>query len=566
MLLPFNQSDDLNRTRSSRNNAPLSDSQESNDLPTIGPHITLPPPSPGSKPRLHTSKVVFHTTKGEIVFLLLKSSALWVAAGIGTMVIGIGIVEAVLFPKIHTCPSDALCPGSFNPNATNVLQLLQSLMSYWLQAGMIIAGIGLLKLSAFQSWFIMMERGNTIHNLDLNLGAIKGSLLDACQLLLRKGNRVLSFLVLMNIGISAAVSLIVGLSIARTGGEKSLTFSFASISRFPNSDSASLNSDGQLNAISKVTGWALTNDTSHGSALWGTLVYPDGRSNQTVNAFPGGPRIRGNISCAGFDNYTIVTGSPVQYDIFLGGKTYSALPDMHLAVSETGLGTAFTHYLWVSNSTGVVPNASATSDGRMNIALCNHTIFMENVTQPTTGDLQTIDPNLPLVSGCASDNRYVCVSDSVNNAILTWWGSVGTAFWKLSCRGGVMGPLKPDDTLCPLNPELWSETVTSMLDGIMQTAPRSENSTQELVARVETLGKGRWWLQGIVPLSTLLLYILALTYTVYLSQGSATLKELNLAEVIEAAQTDHVRNLVNAGQFKKSIFRYGSGVGFFRDS
>jgi len=97
-----------------------------------------------------------------------------------------------------------------------------------------------------------------------------------------------------------------------------------------------------------------------------------------------------------------------------------------------------------------------------------------------------------------------------------------------------MGPLKPDDTLCPLISELWSDTVTSMLDGIVQTAPRSKNSTQQVIARVETLGRGRWWLQGIVPLSTLVLYILGLLYIVYLSQGSAILKELNLAEVIEA--------------------------------
>jgi len=114
-LLPFNQPD-----------APPLDSQEGNDLPLIGPHISLPPPSPRSKHRPRTSKNAIHTTRGQVVFLLIKSSAIWVTPGIGTMVIGIGIVQAILLPKIHACPANALCPGSFNPNATNVLQLLQA--------------------------------------------------------------------------------------------------------------------------------------------------------------------------------------------------------------------------------------------------------------------------------------------------------------------------------------------------------------------------------------------------------------------------------------------------------
>jgi hypothetical protein len=43
-------------------------------------------------------------------------------------------------------------------------------------------------------------------------------------------------------------------------------------------------------------------------------------------------------------------------------------------------------------------------------------------------------------------------------------------------------------------------------------------------------------------------------------------KELNLEEVVRAAQTEHVHDLILAGQLKKAPIRYNSHVGFVDSS
>jgi len=105
-----------------------------------------------------------------------------------------------------------------------------------------------------------------------------------------------------------------------------------------------------------------------------------------------------------------------------------------------------------------------------------------------------------------------------------------------------------------------------MLDGIMQTAPVAGESFQKLDITVDGINQLRWWLQGIIPLLILLLYLCVLVYTILLSQGNPDLKELDLAEVVTAAQNDHIRQLVQSGRLKKSTLRYGSEIGFMQDS
>jgi hypothetical protein len=478
------------------------------------------------------------------------------------MVVGIGIAQSVFLPRIRTCPADAECPGSYDLNSTNALTLLQTLMQYWLKAGMVLATMGLLKLSTYQAWFIMMRDGNTMDNLDLNLGAIRGSLLDAARLIFRRGNRWLSVFILSQLGVGAAISLIIGLSITRDKGTQPLRFTYSGVTQFPDTSYRNTNTAGQIQAIAKVNAWALTNDTTHSSAHRGSLVIPDGR-NIAINSRPGGPRIKGTLSCTGVNDYNITES--LDYDMFANNLTYTATRDMGLAVSMTKVATASMTYIWASNTTGRLPNATQTSDGVMFMALCTHKIYFENATQVGDGN-QEISPSTPIASGCGDADENLCAADSVSNAIFSWWGGRGTSMWDVNCRGSVVGPLPPsgvpDEDNCVLTEGLWTETATSMLDGLVQTAPRSLNPSQTLIVPVETLNTRRWWLQALIPFLTLVLYGVGLFYTLLLSRGNNTLKKLTLAEVIGAAHTEHVRSLLDSGNLEKTTMQYGGETGF----
>jgi hypothetical protein len=129
-------------------------------------------------------------------------------------------------------------------------------MSYWLKVGVMLASIGALRLSAYQAWFILMHQGNTVKNLDLNLGAIRGSVNDACFLLLKKNNRLLSLFVLGLLGIDTAISLITGLSITRADDVQLISFQFNGTADFPDNRASHGNTAGQLLGIEKVVPWA----------------------------------------------------------------------------------------------------------------------------------------------------------------------------------------------------------------------------------------------------------------------------------------------------------------------
>lgn len=514
----------------------------------------------------HGLLLVQHSaTKLTILRYLVHKTVSWVLAGILLMFLGIELSQAIILPRLHTCPISAACPGSYDFNTGNSLQLLQAFMGYWLKAGIMISSIGILKLSAYQAWFILMHEGNTVKNLDLNLGAIRGSLNDATFLLFRRNNRLLSVFVFALLGIGAAISLTSSLSIDKEPQTQLATFFYNVTSELPNSSANFLNNDGQLKATQKVIGWALDGDKSHDGALRGSLVVPDARSAQASKAIPGGPTMTGHFECTGLDNYTTSgAGGEKKWTILVGGTAFSANANMTLSVSISKIGTAVASYVWASNTTGLIPNATTTSDGGMNIALCTHWLEMEPEA-PRMKGVDYLDPSQPLTSGCKSKDSNVCVADSVNNAILNWWGGLGSVFWHITCRGGVLGPV-PSATdaerYCALTQELWKETAVSMLDGIMRTAPRAGRGMQDLHAVVEGVSKRRWWVHATIPAATVVAYLVGLLYTCVLSRGEAVLKELDLGEVIQAAQTDHIHDLVFTGRLKKEPIIYHPESGF----
>ena len=71
------------------------------------------------------------------------------------------------------------------------------------------------------------------------------------------------------------------------------------------------------------------------------------------------------------------------------------------------------------------------------------------------------------------------------------------------------------------------------------------------------LGAGTW-----IPAATLAVYLVMLAHTCFLSRGDKVLKELNLHEIIKAAQTDHIRDLASMGELKRALIRYHSDIGF----
>jgi hypothetical protein len=444
-------------------------------------------------------------------------------------------------------------------------------MGYLLKAGVMLASIGVLRLSAYQAWFILMHQGNTVKNLDLNLGAIRGSVNDACLLLLKKNNRLLSLFVLALLGIDTAINLITGLSITKADTARYLSFQYNATAVFPNNNPMNGNSAGQLLAIEKVVPWALNYDQNHGApALKGTLVRQDSRIAYASNALPAGPKITGSFICQGVDNITTAPKdvAPNGYYVWINGVQYIPKADMALDVSpypSIPKASSSMSYLWASNTTGLLPNATTVTEvGELHLALCNHTLEMIP-EGPKVPDVEYLTPSTPITSGCNSDDVNECVAGSVSNAIFDWWGGIGTSFMHIRCRGGVLGPVPSvteEEFYCPITQELWSATGVAMLDGIMQSAPSNSTSSQSMHARVQGLSNSRWWLNATIPGAMVVVYLIGLGYTCNLSQGDTTFKELTLEEVVSAAQTEHVHDLISTGRLRKAPIRYQSQLGF----
>jgi hypothetical protein len=101
---------------------------------------------------------------------------------------------------------------------------------------------------------------------------------------------------------------------------------------------------------------------------------------------------------------------------------------------------------------------------------------------------------------------------------------------------------------------VWKETTIVTLDGITQTAPMSISSSQRLQAVIDNLNRKRWWLNAIIPVATFPLYLVGLAYTCIRSRGDPALKDLNLDEVVRAAQTNHVHDLKYAAIARLDLY------------
>ena len=255
----------------------------------------------------------------------------------------IGIVGAWIFIKkrVYLCPAGATCPGAFNPD-NSFLQDIRTVMQYWLHVGMLIVGVGLVKLVAYQAWSTMRQQGNTIDTLSLNIGAINGSASNAANLLfLRRRNRSPGLFVLIHVAIITAISLVVGKSITTVTdtGSVDLLFDYPMNISILNVDQNQDASQG-LGAIKYAATWAwLTNGAAanmtspFNETFSGTFIIQDSRAEYGVNAQPSGQQIGGSVSC--IDPSAIIFVNMTEYiNTGLVNITYLP-PDIRHNVSGT---------------------------------------------------------------------------------------------------------------------------------------------------------------------------------------------------------------------------------------
>ena len=408
----------------------------------------------------------------------------------------IGIVSAWIVIKkwVYSCPPGARCPSSFNPD-NSFLQDIRTVMQYWLHAGMLIAGVGLVKLVGYQSWSVMRQRGNTIDILDLNIGALKGSAYDAANLLLLgRRNRLLGVFVLIHVAIIAAISLIVGksISIVTDTGSVELLFDYPmsiNILTVPGR-----NLPYSLGGImyTATQNWL----TSHAANLTlnetfsGTFVIQDSRGEYGVNARPSGQQIGGSVSCIDPSTYIVSVSTSTVYLITYPGSLLLKLDILQADLDSGGLIGQFVNgsssgsvqnytFLWYTIADGVIPNAMEVPAGAINasnmettsmfIGLCEHSITFSNLSQNDTSvdGMQYINPSQPTLylppGGLAStvqwgsmspinltrENPAICDEScmlmAVWETLLQWWilglpegTSVGQA--DIYCYGGVLAP------------------------------------------------------------------------------------------------------------------------------
>ena len=499
------------------------------------------------------------------------------------MIIGITSPWICIIKWVYTCPPDAFCnPGFIDPN-NGFLQDIRTFIQYWLYVGMHVFGVGLVKIVAYQSWSAMRQRGNTIDILDLNIGALKGSAYDAATLLLlRERNRSLGVFVLTHLAIIAAISLVVGKSITTVTGKGSTALMFHSPSGInilnvnPNHQS-SLELGGTM--YSATWNWftnGAINSTFHDSTFSGTFVIQDGRTGSGFNVRPSGQQISGSISCV--DPSSNISVTPIVADDSFLNITFGNSPLLPLYIGDLATGKLIGQQLhtsepvipnitlvWFTSSDGIIPNAMKVplltvdievfNNLSLFVGLCEHSITFFNLSQNDAEDgIQYIDPATPfIIPSLDMDPTLwqicdeICMGTAVWNTLLQWWSLQmfvrGTIQIDVYCYGGVLAPggLVPggdaNQTCLSLDGEIWNKTLALALDAIIQTYPTVGGESIFLFAQQELIGWRRWWLQGIIPLSALILYFACLVYTtIVYSAGDSTMKRLDLLEVVNATR------------------------------
>lgn len=515
--------------------------------PSIHVQVQDHQPSPAPQPQRST------------LSFLLKTTLPWLVAGIGFMFAGISIVGAELLPRIYVCPGGASCSHLSDP-VPHAMSLVQSLMNYWLGIGIVLSGTGLTKLVAYQAWLKMKRQGSIIKDLQNTISAMQGSAYDAALLILRRYSRILGLFIAVQITIATAISLVIALSISDIGthGHAIMKFAYSKNVTMPTLEKIDFTfSTPQRTASNKLDGWLLTGDRSHGGVLndfQGTFVVPDNRTVYAINPQPGGSRIMGNVSCSGTNMSAVPLEDINRYNITATtGKIYPAplrrLAAMWLNVyrlSDANTGETLAteiHYIWVSNTTGIIPNATTSTDGKLYAAQCNHTIWTEAI--PRVEGMQVIEPSIPFTPLGASIPSSLNLSNngammlSVGNLITAWWRTrTSIDFRPLTCMSGVLAPFDDNGELCRVDSKIWGSTVTAMFDAAVQAGTKSGNATQQLWSRAESISRTKWWWQAAIPVIMLLLYVVCLGYTVRLNREHEDMKELNLCEVVAASHQD----------------------------
>jgi hypothetical protein len=518
----------------------------------------------------------------------------------------IGIISAWIFIKnrVYVCPPGAACPGSINPD-NSFLQDIRTVMQYWLHAGMLIFGVGLVRLVAYQAWSAMQQRGNTIDILGLNIGVINGNASAAANLLLlRRRNRSLGMFVLTHVAIISAISFVVGKSITTVTDTGRVELLFDYPMNINISDVATRN-------LMYGPTWAwLTKsatDLTFNEAFSGTFIVQDSRTEYGVNTQPSGQQISGSVSCVdpsdsiivnmtGFDDTGAINITYLSTDSGLGSVRLNIFP----LTLKLGIGNLAGQYLpklsnstqyfiaWFAITDGIIPNATEIPqsmfkyvgfDANLFIGMCKHTVTFPNPPQNDASDwesgdrMQYINASQPAVylppggswiyllgSYLTPENPVAicgdeCMSEAVGNTLLTWWSmqnSIGfeadsvemdTHNIYCSSNGSVLSPMGGDTSqTCPsLDGEIWNRTLALVLDAIIQTTPGVGNASQTLLARAVSIGTWQWWLQGIIPLSAFILYIACLAYTVTVYWTREIMKELDLLEVVNATHAEEER-------------------------
>ena len=330
----------------------------------------------------------------------------------------IGIVSAWIVIKkwVYSCPPGARCPSSFNPD-NSFLQDIRTVMQYWLHGGMLIAGVGLVKLVAYQSWSIMRQRGNTIDILDLNIGTLKGSAYDAANLLLLgRRNRLLGVFVLIHVAIIAAISLVVGKSITTMTDTGSVGLLFD----YPMNINI-LNGDILGGIMYTATQNWLTNGAANltlNETFSGTFVIQDSRTEYGVNTRPSGQQIGGSVSCIdpsanisfNTSGITLVNITYLDYNTpELNIRLYMDYGELiGLALDASTMPN--TTFLWSTITDGILPNAmevpqiafnssNGTEPTSLFIGVCEHAITFSNLPQndASGNGMQYISPSQPAV-------------------------------------------------------------------------------------------------------------------------------------------------------------------------
>ena len=391
----------------------------------------------------------------------------------------IGILSAWIFIKkrVYLCPAGAACPGSINPD-NSFLQDFRTVMQYWLHIGMLIFGVGLTKLVAYQAWSAMRQRGNTIDILGHNLGAVNGSASDAAfLLLLRWRNMSLGVFVLTHVAIITAISLVIGKSISTLTdtGSVELPFDYPTNISITTYDSIEVIGTARYGPT-----WAWLSNTGVNSTplvnknYSGTFIVQDSRAEYGVNAQPSGQQISGSVSCVD-PSASIVVNLTGLADVGQLNVTY--LPDERHNVSGSvtlgldpmnlAVGKLIGQYLpsviefdqnstfiWLTITDGIIPNAMEISDSYFEpainvfIGLCEHSVTFSNLSvlpqNNASGGMQYIQPSQPTVylppgspywsyqsewapkitllpSNPVAVCHNGCMTAAIWNTLLAWW-------------------------------------------------------------------------------------------------------------------------------------------------